>query len=230
VDVRVVLVTGGAGDTLGAAVARGARLGAQEAARTAQMVGAGFSLSAIDADSAGRLPRAPEMEAAQIIISTLPATSLASLRAAHLDKLIFDVTPADRTPRCDPRTLHLSPLITGARAKLWDAALERFGAQQLNERYTRATGEPMGDGAWLGWFATKVALELALRAHTTAVDSLAIFARSARARFDGQKGRPLYFDNASGFLVQPAYSHATSGGPAEVTEPAESPACRARAP
>jgi hypothetical protein len=122
--------------------------------------------------------------------------------------------------------LRLSPGAAALRqARVWHPALERFGAQQLNERYRRFSGQAMDDNAFLGWLAAKLAFELPLRARTTHPDSLAAFARSGRARFDGHKGIALSFDSVTGVLSQPLYQ--TEGAPpAEVDEPMIRATCR----
>jgi hypothetical protein len=90
----------------------------------------------------------------------------------------------------------------GARVVVWHESLERFGAEQLNDRYRAATQRPMSGDAWLGWFAMKVLAEAALRSRSVAPAVLTNYL--ARAAFDGHKGSPLAFD-AHRRLQQPLY-------------------------
>jgi len=91
------------------------------------------------------------------------------------------------------------------------AALERFGAAQLNDRYRAATGHPMSGDVWLGWFAMKVLAESALRSRSVAAADLVGYL--ARGSFDGHKGSPLTFDSRRR-LQQPLYEleRASAGG------------------
>ncbi|HJQ19043.1 MAG TPA: hypothetical protein VJ867_01765 [Gemmatimonadaceae bacterium] len=92
----------------------------------------------------------------------------------------------------------------GARVVLWHASLERFGAEQLNDRYRAAIGRAMTGDAWLAWFGMKVLAESALRARSSDRTKLLDYLRSPSAQFDGHKGVPLHFD-AQRRLVQPLY-------------------------
>lgn len=86
----------------------------------------------------------------------------------------------------------------------WHASLQRFGGEQLNDRYRSATGSPMTSGAWTAWFAAKVITESALRARSSEPAKLLAYLRSPAAQFDGHKGVPLTFDS-KGQLQQPLY-------------------------
>lgn len=87
---------------------------------------------------------------------------------------------------------------------LWHPALGRYGATQLNERFARRFGAGMDEHAWAAWLAVKILSEAWLRARSAEPDALRAYLTSARARFDGHKGAPLYFA-ADGRLVQPVY-------------------------
>ena len=82
----------------------------------------------------------------------------------------------------------------------WHHDLEKFGADQLNERFRRRFDQPMDEAAWRGWVAVKLAAELALR-----------FPKSQAAEkigelsLDGHKGMPLRFDAKNHHLAQPVY-------------------------
>ena len=100
--------------------------------------------------------------------------------------------PACAAP-CSPNVLQLVPPGCADDCALWHASLDRFGAEQLNDRF-RAAGFEIDDPLWLGWFAVKLLWEAGVRD------------RSARAMsFDGHRGVPLHFNDA-GVLVQPAYT------------------------
>lgn len=81
----------------------------------------------------------------------------------------------------------------------WHPALERYGAQQLNERYRAFAREPMTEYAWLGWIAIRVVLEAALRGPAAAQLRLKTFG------VDGHKGTVLRFDPYGRRLQQPLY-------------------------
>ena len=83
-----------------------------------------------------------------------------------------------------------------SRIALWDSRLERYGAAQLNDRYSAFAKQPMNDFAWAGWFAVKVAWESFVRA---AHDLSSV-------EFDGHKGAPLSFRTWDHQLRQPLYA------------------------
>jgi len=87
---------------------------------------------------------------------------------------------------------------------LWHASLEKFGAQQLNDRYRAATGSPMTSAAWAGWFGVKALFESAMRTKSVDAATVTAYLRAPTTQFDGHKGAPLSFD-AAGILRQPLY-------------------------
>ena len=97
----------------------------------------------------------------------------------------------------------------GTQVVLWHESLERFGAEQLNDRFRAATGQPMSSDGWLGWFAMKALAEAALRSRSVAPGALIDYL--ARAQFDGHKGLPLTFD-ARRRLRQPLYELERAAG------------------
>ncbi|HEX6898406.1 MAG TPA: hypothetical protein VF789_01780 [Thermoanaerobaculia bacterium] len=84
----------------------------------------------------------------------------------------------------------------GLRVVDWHPDLERFGAEQLNERFHRRFGRPMDEAAWRGWVAVKIAAEAALRG--------GVLEQLGSAGFDGHKGTQLRF-GGDHFLIQPVY-------------------------
>jgi PQQ-dependent catabolism-associated beta-propeller protein len=93
----------------------------------------------------------------------------------------------------------------GLGAVLWDAGLTRYGAAQLNERFRRRFGSPLGPSEWAGWMAVKVLWESLLRTGTTDARALGAFLRADSTRLDGHKGGPLGFTAATHQLLQPLY-------------------------
>jgi len=96
------------------------------------------------------------------------------------------------------------------RVVVWHPSLERFGAEQLNARFTAFARMPMDGDAWMGWFALKVIVETTLRVGSTDADRMLAYMRRPTTGFDGHKGMPLRFDER-GQLVQPLYELRASG-------------------
>jgi hypothetical protein len=119
--------------------------------------------------------------------------------------------------RCAPRVVHVAPGEAAQRAAadtrpgervravLWHPDLFRFGAEQLNDRFSRRFSRPMDGAAWAGWVGVKLLLEAALRAPTTEAAGLVAFLEGRRASFDGHKGRALAFRAEGHELRQPLY-------------------------
>jgi len=82
----------------------------------------------------------------------------------------------------------------------WHSGLMKFGAEELNVRFLRRFGQPMGERSWHGWVAVKCAVELALR--YPGGDPKA---RIGDLRLDGHKGMMLSFDPHDRHLIQPVY-------------------------
>jgi ABC-type branched-subunit amino acid transport system substrate-binding protein len=87
------------------------------------------------------------------------------------------------------------------RAHEWHHTLFKYGASELNERFTRSAGRPMSSDHWLGWMAVKIIAEASLRAGTEE----ALAEVMARGRFDGHKGVALSFAPETRRLRQPLY-------------------------
>ena len=200
-------------------VASGARMGAEEMTRTASLLGAKFVLHVISGDSVKtRLTVDPPAfvvtdldgpQACQIAtrFRNTPAVIVMNtgLTNAQCDTPMLWLRVPD--PQRD-RALGAAGIPEGSRVEEWHAGLQRFGAQELNERYERWAHEPMSAGAWIGWIAIKIAAEASLRLPTVSRAALV----GARApTFDGHKGVPLRFDR-SGVLQQPACVVDRSGG------------------
>lgn len=217
-DMLAVLLTA----SPGGAVSRGARMGADEAARTASLLGRRFALRDLPSAAPDQLRTharalASSPANARVLLLDLDEAGLCTVAAAlpdeHVDRAIT-LRAADgpcgrrmlqvRLPverRAAIESERLPEAGPGATVEEWHASLERFGARQLNERYRRITGQGMDSESWAGWVAIKIAAELLLR--LPAVPSAGLRERSGPT-FDGHKGVPLRFDD-SGVLSQPMY-------------------------
>ena len=115
-----------------------------------------------------------------------------------------------------PAAFHIAALDsagdTAAAGALWRPSLTRYGAAQLNERFTARFHRSMTSGAWAGWMAVKILAETALRARSADADTILARLRMPRTRFDGHKGAPLVFGPGRQ-LEQPLYA-AGDAGPA----------------
>jgi hypothetical protein len=230
-SIEVAFVTSAKPSPFEDSALRGARFGEEEARRTAAMMNGRYALRVLTLGTGMTARDRAVLDSASIVVSALSAVDLDRLRSLASRHLIVDLTPVPSPVSCDALLLHLAaPASSLSTAAMWDSHLERFGAQQLNERFVRTTRREMDDAAWLGWFAAKLALELSMRAPSRDVETLAHYARGARGRFDGQKGRPLGFDPRTGILLQPLYDRSVRGTPSEIKGSVALPPCRARAP
>jgi hypothetical protein len=161
---------------------RGAQLGAEEAGRTAELLGARFELTT-DLEGVVAVIEGPDLGVP--LLTTGDRNEPGPLR---------------------PNVFHVSSGQAERRAALarwggeggevvdWHPSLTRFGAEQLNSRFESRFGAPMDSLAWASWLAVKIAAEMALR--STPLE---------RLRFDGHKGEPLWFRPEDHVLRQPLY-------------------------
>ena len=215
-DITVWLLSGNAKTS----VARGAQMGAEEMTRTASLLGRRFVLREIAMSA-----RQPSPESVAEIRRTRPPVfvllDLPDEAACGASKQLRDarqivlVDPRIRSAACPilPLAIRLSQprrdailreAAPGQRNLLvdeWHPTLQRFGAEELNQRYQRWAHNGMDGEAWAGWFATKVAVEAALRLEHL---SRQVLVGADAPTFDGHKGVPLRF-NSSGVLDQPIY-------------------------
>lgn len=190
---------------------QGARFGAAEARATAALLGRPFELTVIaaaDAAAVAREAARARKAGALVVAGGLPAR----MAAVALDDSapLLAILPrgdvaagAERAwrvrpgPEASARALAGAAIRAGerkrARVVAWHPSLRRYGAGELNERFSERTGKPMDEEAWLGWIAVKLALESALRGREVGA-----------ARIDGHKGVLLRFDE-SRTLQQPLY-------------------------
>ena len=236
--VRAVFVDASNGGGPDARAARGATLAAEEAARAGELVGRRFALEHVRAASAAEAVREAgrllDDGAVAVIGGFEPAAcrALDSLAAAA-GALYVNVGCADgvaRDPERHPRAFHVAAteaMLRGAGtaegaapATLWHAGLTRYGAAQLNERFTRRFDAPMEGPEWAGWMAVKVVAEAALRAsggdtaRVVSADSIAAYLVRTDVAFDGHKGEPLRFGADDHQLRQPVYVADAGGAPA----------------
>lgn len=94
---------------------------------------------------------------------------------------------------------------TGCDVVLWHSSLERYGASQLNDRFTAKAHRPMTGSSWAGWMAVKAATESYFRAGATDGESIAKYMTLDSTQFDGHKGAPLSFRTWDRQLRQPLY-------------------------
>jgi hypothetical protein len=168
----------------------GIELGGSEMAQTARLVGANVTIR-FDIAKPPRPGRIGVIARDDGIHGDVPTMRLAAAArvAPNQERCRFQIPASDRE------------------ALSWHASLTRFGASELNERFTKRFGRPMTSDAWNGWFAVKALVETALRN----TDERDMCEALLRGRFDGHKGRSLSFDPDTGVLRQPLYSIGPGG-------------------
>ena len=205
----------------GRAAGFGVQLGIEEARQTGSMVGRPVELVRVAGEGDNAAPRASVViggsggeRCAELLAAAGTGAALVLNLGCGADSLrterhamLFHVGASDSIYRRG-----------GPGASLWLPSLERYGAAQLNERFTTRFGEPMTAPAWAGWVAVKIALEASLRARSTDAAALAGALLAPGMRFDGHKGRALSFRQADHQLVQPLYSAATGADAAGAIE------------
>lgn len=207
---------------------RGATLGAEEATHTGQLFGQSVTMVVVGragldsmTRAAGRAEGRPapsiyviagdSLFCSQFMQQSAPTSApLLDAGCAGVGATAPTAFSVDSRPPVPPAPAD------STRLELWHPSLERFGAEQLNQRYRRRFGDGMDSDAWAGWFAMKVSLDLALRAHSVSPSALLEQLADPRGSFDGQKGRPLRFAPVSRRLVQPMYRVAGAGDASHV--------------
>ena len=159
----------------------GALLGFEEAERTAALLGIKLQWAASGEVLTGR--EAPAKVSVPVLATGPTVETLVRPR-------VFRVASS---PQFRRRALAGRK---GLRAVDWHPDLERFGAEQLNQRFQRRFGRPMDEAAWHGWVAVKIAAEAALRG--------GVLQQLGEAGFDGHKGEQLRF-GGDHYLIQPVY-------------------------
>jgi hypothetical protein len=169
-------------------VTRGAQLGAEEAGRTAELLGARLELvNGTD----GVLAVVGELGNGD---SAVPFLNIRAMEErAPLRPNVFHVA-ASAPERREALERWQGPKPEGVRVVDWHPSLTKFGAEQLNQRFESHFGAPMDERAWAAWLAVMAAAEAALRNTTL-----------ERLRFDGHKGERLSFRSEDHTLRQPLY-------------------------
>jgi hypothetical protein len=201
--------------------ARGVAFGAMEAAQTAKLVRKSITTVEPQAGpssrNADRVAALVKMSAQVVIGHGDDAHVREIARACDTHRIVFfncgSRSDNLRRALCARTTFHIdgsaamyagaarqSP--AGSKIVLWDSRLEKYGAAQLNDRFTEFADRPMDGSAWAGWVAVKIAWESFLRAPNSMVSWLT----SDAAQFDGHKGSPLSFRRWDGQLRQPLYA------------------------
>lgn len=208
----------------------GARLGMEEARRTADLLRSDLDLVEVDAgpDAAATLAR--QAQAGTVVLVTAldgSAWDAVEEGAAALDLVLVDARAARPDPvSCSSRAFHVGLPATseGPPLVLWHDSLNRYGAGQLNDRFRRRFGQGMDEAAWAAWLSVKVAAEALLRVEGAGSNEVTAYLTGGAATFDGHKGQPLRFDPSHRHLVQPVYRLDDSGSPQEIAWPT-TPSC-----
>lgn len=191
-----------------AGVIAGVRFGTDEVAHTARLIGREVQVvpSAEAADADARIETS--LHVVSIVVESRTDAGGAPCRL-HL-------RPSDEERRAVLGRWRASVPDAPADARVveWHPTLVKYGAGQLNQRFTRATQGRMDAETWTGWIAVKALGEAMLR--TTNED---LCGRLRRQALDGHKGQPLRFDEATGRLRQPLYVATTDKVLDEVAAP-----------
>jgi PQQ-dependent catabolism-associated beta-propeller protein len=261
---RIVVVDASGGTGSDARAARGATLAAEEAERAGRLVGRRIEVTTVRSgsptDAAAAAGRALDAAPTIAVVGGFdPATCRAlDALAAERHVLWVNVGCADaalRDAERHPAAFHVAATEAMARGTsapadgapvLWHAALERYGAAQLNERFMRRFGTAMDAPAWAGWMAVKLIAEAALRSEprpeyqeaatasravgtdaTPSAATVAAFLVRPDVAFDGHKGEPLRFGADDRQLRQPVYARGAArpgvGGDARRAAPPDGP-------
>lgn len=162
--------------------ARGVELGVAEMQQTAQLLGTQVTLEgSADAGDDGA-----------VLIGQIASRPVEDGRTGAVPVVYLD---APASAACE---FTVRP---GRAGETWHPSLFRYGAAQLNERFTKRFSRGMTSGAWNGWMAVKALVESALRARSDENRCAAL----AALRLDGHKGVPLSFDPQTRELRQPLY-------------------------
>jgi hypothetical protein len=167
---------------------RGAQLGAEEAGRTAELLGARLELVAGTDGVLAVVGDLGDADSAVPFLNVRPLEERTPLRPN-----LFHVASA-APERREALERWQGPKPEGVKVVDWHPSLEKFGAEQLNQRFETRFGAPMDERAWAAWLAVMAAAEAALRNTTL-----------ERLRFDGHKGARLSFRPEDHTLRQPLY-------------------------
>ena len=136
------------------------------------------------------------------------------VRGRACSRSAFHVIPSDAMYR-DARAMAGN---TAGEPTAWSASLSRFGADTLNQRFSRRFNRPMTADAWAAWLAVKILWETGLRQRSGDAQALATFLERDSTQFDGHKGQPLSFRTWDHQLRQPVYFIAAGQAVKELPE------------
>lgn len=206
-----------AGAGTGPGYAQGFELGVEEAERLVGLLGGSLAVQRADGALAQAIPRLAAAGASVVIAAAAPR-DLETV-AAPGRTVVLAIAPGEEDRSVSgvlrvgwPRSWRESALAANASAAAaprvvvdWHPGLQRYGAGQLNDRFTRRFASPMREEAWRGWIAVKAAAEALARAGSSGDPTPAL----RTLVLDGHHGTPLRFSR-SGLLLHPAY---LAGGP-----------------
>lgn len=223
------------GDAAAASMARGAKMGVEEAAHAAGLMAHRIALVTWEGPGPALLEAvagaAREGGVAAVIGGWDAASCDALADAAESAGVPFvdaGCTSDALRARCRPHVFHVLPgdamraaalaarpadAAEATAAVAWHPSLERYGAGQLNDRFrARYPGEAMDGPAWAGWMAVKVLWEASLRVRSTQPAAVRDYLPREGTQFDGHKGWPLSFRAGDHQLRQPLYLVAPGEG------------------
>ena len=205
VSARAAVLHLRAGSGLAGEAKRGLEFGVKEAAVAARLLGLDVQLDGQQGAAEPVGVVAPGISVAPPAPPGVPLVALAVSDEQPPDACTFRVaaTAAQRRDALDRWRARSGGSASGdgeLQAVEWHHSLKRYGASEVNERFTKETGTAMTPEAWVAWFAVKALVENALRG-----SGPDLCERLGRGRFDGHKGRVLSFSAASRTLVQPLY-------------------------
>ena len=137
------------------------------------------------------------------------------LRRGNCSPTAFHVVPSDAMAR---DALAAAGASSNAHAEAWDASLNRFGADTLNQRFLTRFHDSMTSGSWAAWFAVKAIWESALRQKSADAKQIAEYLVRDTTQFDGHKGTPLSFRSWDHQLRQPIYVVSLGNQPRQMPE------------
>lgn len=92
---------------------------------------------------------------------------------------------------------------TGVWAGLWYYKQKTAGSPEFTARFTKKFGKPPENNSWQGYIGIRTVVE-AIKA-TDSTDGKAMVEAIEKMKFDGFKGRPLYYRALDHQLMQPLY-------------------------
>lgn len=92
---------------------------------------------------------------------------------------------------------------TGVWAGLWYYKQKTAGSPEFTARFAKKFGKPPENNSWQGYFGIRTVVEAIKTAQST--DGKAMVEAIEKMKFDGFKGRPLYYRMLDHQLMQPLY-------------------------